>query len=247
MTELLSSLIVWPTLIAVAAVLLAGVVRGFSGFGAAMIMVPVLAALYGPVRAVPIALLLEMAVSLPLVPPAVRLVDWKRISLLLVSAGVAIPLGVWALRTLDEAVTRYILSAIVISAVILLATGFRYAGRPGIAPTIATGMASGAMNGLAGMAGPPVVFFYLSGSDGAATSRASFIVFFPVVDLFALAVFALAGAFAREGVILAAVLAAPFVLGGMIGARLFGKASDRFYRLVALTILAAIAVGTLLV
>ena len=247
MTDLLSPLIAWPTLIAVAAVLLAGVVRGFSGFGAAMIMVPVLAALYGPVRAVPIALLLEMAVSLPLVPPAVRLVDWKRISLLLVSAGVAIPLGVWALRTLDEAVTRYILSAIVISAVILLASGFRYAGRPGIAPTIATGMASGAMNGLAGMAGPPVVFFYLSGSDGAATSRASFIVYFAVVDLFALAIFALAGAFERDGVLLAALLAAPFVLGGMIGARLFGKASDRFYRLVALTILAAIAVGTLLI
>ena len=37
-----------------------------------------------------------------------------------------------------------------------------------------------------------------------------------MVDLFALAVFALAGAFEREGVILAAVLAAPFVLGGML-------------------------------
>ncbi len=246
MPDFLLPLLTWPTLIAVAAVLLAGVVRGFSGFGAAMIMVPVLAALYGPVRAVPIALLLEMAVSLPLLPPAVRLVDWKRILLLLVSAGAAIPLGVWALRTLDEAVTRYILSAIVITAVILLATGFRYTGRPGIAPTIATGLASGAMNGLAGMAGPPVVFFYLSGSDGAATSRASFIVYFAVVDLFTLAVFALDDAYERDGVVLAIVLAAPFVLGGLIGARLFGKASDRFYRIVALAILACIAVGTLL-
>ena len=247
MPEFLIPLVSWPTLIAAAAVLLAGVVRGFSGFGAAMIMVPVLAALYGPVRAVPIALLLEMAISLPLVPAAARIVDWRRILLLLLAACATVPLGVWALRSLDETLTRYILSAIVISAVILLATGFRYTGRPGIAPTLATGVLSGAMNGLAGMAGPPVVFFYLAGSDGAAVSRASFIIFFAVLDLFALAVFALAGAFERDGMILAAVLAVPFVIGGLIGARLFGKASDRFYRIVALVILSCIAVGTLLV
>jgi len=247
MPDFLIPLLTWPTLIAVATVLLAGVVRGFSGFGAAMIMVPVLAALYGPVRAVPIALLLEMAISMPLVPAAARIVDWKRILLLLLAACATVPLGVWALRNLDETLTRYILSAIVGFAVVLLATGFRYAGRPGVAPTLATGVLSGAMNGLAGMAGPPVVFFYLAVGQAAAVSRASFIVYFAVLDLFALVVFAVAGAFERDGVVLAAVLAVPFVLGGLIGARLFGKASDRFYRIVALSILACIAVGTLLV
>jgi uncharacterized membrane protein YfcA len=247
MPELLSPLISWPTLIAAATVLLAGMVRGFSGFGSAMIMVPVLAVLYGPLVAVPIALALEMAVSLPLVPPAAKLVDWRRISLLLVAACAAVPLGIWLLQNLDAAIVRYVFSAIIVAAVILLATGWRYTGRPGVAPTLATGLLSGVMNGIAGMAGPPVVFFYLAGSGAAATSRASFIVFFAVVDLFALLIFVLDGAFTSDGVILAAVLALPFVLGGLIGARMFGKASERFYRIVVLAILVAIAVGTLVV
>ena len=243
MPELLSL----PTLIAAATVLLAGMVRGFSGFGSAMIMVPVLAVLYGPLVAVPIALALEMAVSLPLVPPAAKLVDWRRIALLLVAACASVPLGIWLLRTLDASSVRYVFSAIIIAAVILLATGWRYTGRPGVVPTLATGLLSGVMNGVAGMAGPPVVFFYLAGSGAAATSRASFIIFFAVVDLFALILFALDDSFARDSVILTVVLAVPFILGGLIGARLFGKASERFYRNVVLLILLAIAAVTVLV
>jgi uncharacterized membrane protein YfcA len=243
MPELLSL----PTLIAAVTVLLAGIVRGFSGFGSAMIMVPVLAVLYGPVKAVPIGLVLEMAVSVPLLPAAARLVDWLRIGLLLVAACAIVPVGIWLLHSLEAGIVRWILSGFVLSGVLLLATGFRYRGRPGIAPTVATGMLSGLMNGLSGMGGPPVVFFYLAGSSGAAASRASFIIFFAVVDLFALVFFALSDSFARDSVILTAVLAVPFILGGVIGARLFGKASERFYRNVALVILAAIAIGSLLV
>lgn len=235
------------TLIAAAAVLLAGIVRGFSGFGSAMVMMPVLAVLYEPVRAVPLALLLEMAVSLPLMPAAARLVDWRHIGVLLLAACATVPLGIWLLRTLDAGLMRYIMSGIVIAAVALLATGWRYHGRPGIAPTLATGLLSGTMNGLSGMGGPPVVFFYLAGADGAARSRASFIVFFAVIDLFALIVFALADAYDGHGVLLAAVLCVPFVLGGLLGARLFGHAGERFYRVAALVILTSIAIGALLV
>jgi len=243
MPELLSL----PTLIAIATVLLAGIVRGFAGFGSAMIMVPVLAVLYGPVPAVAMAMLLEMAVSMPLVPKAVKLVDWGRISVLTIAACLAIPLGIWALRSVDAAIARYVFSGIIIGAVILLATGWRYQGRPGILPTLLTGVLSGVMNGFAGMAGPPVVFFYLAGNSGAAASRASFIIFFAVVDLVSLIGFAILGVYDAPMLLLTALIAVPFVLGGLIGARMFGRSGERFYRLVALAILAAIAVGTLLV
>ena len=55
---------------AVGAALLAGVVRGFSGFGSALILSPSLSALYGPEVAVPVALLLEFVLAGPFVPPA---------------------------------------------------------------------------------------------------------------------------------------------------------------------------------
>ena len=66
--------------------MLAGVVRGFSGFGSALILSPSLSALYGPAVAVPVALLLELVLSGPFVPPAARLVDRRR-TLLAVRRG----------------------------------------------------------------------------------------------------------------------------------------------------------------
>ena len=72
----------FPFLIAAAVAFIAGMVRGFAGFGAAMVMTPIFSALYGPAVGVPLCLLLEIAVGLPLLPRAVPLVDWRRIGLL---------------------------------------------------------------------------------------------------------------------------------------------------------------------
>src|SRR6516165_4106298 len=82
-----------PFLICVAVALVAGMVRGFAGFGAAMLMTPVFSALYGPEIGVSLCLMLEIVVALPLLPRAVAHVDWRRIGLLLTAAAVGVPLG----------------------------------------------------------------------------------------------------------------------------------------------------------
>ena len=86
MPELLSA----SFLVAAAVAVVAGMVRGFAGFGAAMMMTPVFSALYGPAVGVALCLLLEVAVAMPLVPGVVRLVDWRGIGLLLVGAAVIV-------------------------------------------------------------------------------------------------------------------------------------------------------------
>ena len=56
-------------------------VRGFAGFGAAMVMTPIFSAIYGPAVGVALCLLLEIVVAVPVVPGVVRLVDWRRIEI----------------------------------------------------------------------------------------------------------------------------------------------------------------------
>src|SRR5471030_2799230 len=72
-----------PFLIAAVVAAVAGMVRGFAGFGAAMVMTPVFSALYGPEVGIVLCMLLEIVVALPLLPRAVRHVDWRVIGLLL--------------------------------------------------------------------------------------------------------------------------------------------------------------------
>lgn len=221
-------------------------VRGFAGFGAAMLMTPVFSALHGPAVGISLCLLLEVAVALPLLPAAVRLVDWRQLGLLLVAAVVCIPVGTHVLTLSEPEPMRWAISAIVLVAVGLLASGWRYPGRPRPVATLAAGATSGFLNGLSGMAGPPIAFYYLAGQQTAAHVRANLTTYFVFVDLAAIAVFASRGLIGWDTGVQGLLLAPAVMLGGVVGERLFPLASERFYRGLALGLLVGVAIGALM-
>ncbi|UYN96761.1 MAG: sulfite exporter TauE/SafE family protein [Enhydrobacter sp.] len=232
--------------IAASVAVIAGLVRGFAGFGAAMLMTPVFSALYGPAVGVALCLLLEVAVALPLLPRALRYVDWRRIGLILAAATVGVPAGNFLLTRLDPEPMRWAISAIVLGAVALLASGWRYRGKPHVAATLGTGLSSGFLNGLSGMAGPPIAFYYLAGSETPTRVRANLTTYFVFIDLAAVVVFLARDLVGWTTMIEALFLAPAVVIGGLLGERLFPMASERFYRRLALLLLAGVAVGSLM-
>ncbi|MFO1081197.1 MAG: sulfite exporter TauE/SafE family protein [Reyranellaceae bacterium] len=225
---------------------IAGMVRGFAGFGAAMMMTPVFSALYGPAVGVVLCLLLEIVVALPVVPGVLALVDWRRIGLLLLGAATAVPVGTLVLTVAEPAAMRWAISAIVLAAVLLLASGWRFAGQPRRWTTLAAGASSGFLNGLSGMAGPPIAFYYLAGPETVTRVRANLTTYFVFVDLAALAAFAGRGLVGGGTLLQALALAPAVILGAVIGGKLFPLASEGFYRRLALGLLAGVAIGALI-
>ena len=225
---------------------IAGMVRGFAGFGAAMIMTPIFSAFYGPAVGVALCLFLEIAVALPVVPGVLGLVDWRRIGLLLVAAVVGVPFGNLVLTWSEPEPMRWAISAIVLGAVALLASGWRFSGKPRPATTLAAGVSSGFLNGLAGMAGPPIAFYYLAGQEDAAHVRANLTTYFVFVDLVAIATFATRSLIDWNTILLGLFLSPVVMLGGVLGARLFPLASESFYRRLALVLLVGVAIGVLI-
>jgi hypothetical protein len=65
------------------------------------------------------------------------------------------------------------------------------------------------------------------------------------VDVVALASFAVTGTLAARPLLIAVALAVPYLAAAGIGARLFGRASETFYRRLAVVILAAVAIVSL--
>ncbi|SJZ31991.1 hypothetical protein SAMN02745126_00291 [Enhydrobacter aerosaccus] len=233
-------------LIAAAVAVVAGMVRGFAGFGAAMLMTPVFSALYGPETGVSLCLMLEIVVALPLLPRAVAHVDWRRIGLLLVAAAICVPLGNITLTHVAPEPMRWTISAIVLTAVALLASGWRYHGKPRATSTLAAGGMSGFLNGLSGMAGPPIAFYYLAGKESVERVRANLTTYFVFVDLATLLVFVARDLVRWETGMRGIFLAPAVVVGGVLGERLFPLASERFYRYLALVLLVAVAIGSLI-
>jgi hypothetical protein len=225
---------------------IAGMVRGFAGFGAAMLMTPIFSALYGPETGVSLCLLLEIAVALPLLPRAVKYVDWRRIGLLMVAAVAGAPLGNFVLTRVSPEPMRWAISAIVLIAVGLLASGWRFHGQWRPPVTLGIGAISGFLNGLSGMAGPPIAFYYLAGNETVERVRANLTTYFIFVDGIALLVFASRGLVHWDTGVMGLCLAPTVIAGGLLGERLFPLASEKFYRRLALCLLVAVAIGSLI-
>jgi uncharacterized membrane protein YfcA len=230
---------------AVGVALLAGLVRGFSGFGSAMVLSPSLSALYGPEVAVPVALLLELALAVPFVPPALRLVDRRRIGVLCLAAALTVPIGAWLLVVVDAQALRWAICALVFAGVAVLAFGWRHPGRPHTATTAATGALSGLLGGSTGLSGPPVIFYELSVAQPIARIRANFMTYFAWVDVVALTAFAVSGTLAGTPLLLALALVVPYLAAAGVGARLFRHAGEGFYRRLALVVLVGVALVSL--
>src|SRR5215510_6738863 len=75
----------------------AGLVRGFSGFGSAMIFVPVASALTSPHTAVVMIFVCDTVLTVPLVIAAVRTCVWREVIPLAAGALATVPLGIWLL------------------------------------------------------------------------------------------------------------------------------------------------------
>ncbi len=177
----------------------AGVVRGITGFGGAMVMAPPLALLLGPQLAVPVILVLESVAAAPMLVQTRHRVQWKVIGAIILAACVTVPLGVLMLVAVDPTIIRRAIAITVIVFAIVLLRGWRYAGRPRLATSVGLGAVSGAMLGATSIGGPPVILYLLSGPDPIETTRANLTLYVAVSSLIGVAMLWQQGVFDAQG------------------------------------------------
>jgi uncharacterized membrane protein YfcA len=231
--------------LALAIAAIAGVVRGITGFGGAMVMSPPLALLLGPVLAVPVVLLLEGVVAAPMLVQTRRLVRWRLVLPIVATACLAIPLGAYALVSAEPQVMRRVIAAVVIVFCLALLSGWRYAGEQRLATGLGLGAVSGTLVGATSMGGPPVVLYLLAGPDPIETTRANLTFFVAAISVAGVAALWLASVLGSRGLVLAAVLAPGYCLGMAAGMRLFARFDDARFRQFTLVLMMAVSAAIL--
>ncbi|NKB57302.1 MAG: TSUP family transporter [Alphaproteobacteria bacterium] len=232
--------------IAVIGVFFAGLSRGFSDFGAALIVMPILSILYGPVPAVVMMTLMEVPATALLLPSFIRHANWGAVMPLGLASLVTIPLGGWILVSLDTEVLQRSIAILVLIFAALLATGWRYRRPPTMPVMLGVGGLSGLIGGAANMSGPLVVVFLLAGQNTAHQVRAGVMAYFSFSTLLRVAVYAWHGLYAVETLTLGAILTLPYLIGIWVGSRLFRGVSDRAFRILVLSLVAVMGVAALL-
>jgi uncharacterized membrane protein YfcA len=230
---------------AMAVAALAGVTRGFSGFGGAMVYMPLISAIYDPRIAAVTILLVDFVSATPFAIPEVRSCTWSEVTPLSIAMAVGLPIGTWLLLVLDPIVLRWFIAAVVLSLVPVLASGWRYHGAPRLPITAGVGLIAGVSAGAVLIAGPPVILYWLGGGHPAKTVRANLMVFFMICDVLLIAIFGYADLFAARPLALSVLLGIPFFIGMGAGSRFFHGASDRLYRAVGYAIILLAALTSL--
>ena len=114
-----------------AAVFLAGIVRGATGFGFSMIMIVLLTLFFPPAQVAPVILFWEVLASIGHLPFVYRQVHWKSLRWLALGVALGTPFGVYCLVSIPVDAMR-----LIINAVVLILTSMLYCGlRPKNAPT----------------------------------------------------------------------------------------------------------------
>ena len=230
----------------VLAVLLASLVRGYSGFGLSALVIASVAPVLPPAELVPVAMMLEVAATLVLLRQVWREVDRPLAGRLLLGAALGTPFGVAALARLPIDATRIGISLVVLAASILLWRGLRVSLKTRGGTAIGAGVLSGLVNGATGVGGLVIVLFFLSVSMRAAATRATMMIYLLLLGLYGVIVAQMEGLVTGDTWTRAALLCLPMAAGAAFGHRRFVQAEPESFRRFALVLLMVLALLGLL-
>lgn len=234
---------VWLAVAAIA-VVAGGFLRGFTGFGSALAIIPALAIVFDPRAAVAMHAVMEIPVILNLARDAIGKSRRATVGPMLLALMITTPIGAIALKTVDADTMRLVIAALVLSMVLLLAGRDRLAAFVGRRASLAAGAVGGLIQGASGVGGPPVVLALLARGDDPETARGNVVAVMSSMIAVSIVTFALYGLIDRE-VLVVGLLAAPLCLAATIAGRaVFRRTGGRDHRVLAL---ATISLSALLV
>jgi uncharacterized membrane protein YfcA len=219
------------------AILASGILRGFTGFGIGLAGVPLLALVAEPRLVVPSVMFLQIASGMQNLARDRRHVDIRLLLPLMPGALLGIVPGLWLLLWLSADVVRLGIGLLVVGTVLLLARGFTLAREPRRPTLLVMGAVSGVLNGLAAMAGPPMIALLFALRRPPEIIRATLAAYFLFTGCVGLAMALVQGVIRPNELWFALALLPALFLGLALGGRLFDGNFRRHYRKVGLALL----------
>src|SRR5580700_319800 len=216
-----------------------GTARGFSGFGSALIFMPLASSMAAPRLVAALLLIIDFVAAAPLIPNAWARADRRATAVMAFGALIGVPIGTYFLNRLDPVTTRWIISAFVFALLMLLLSGWRYRGREHAALSVGVGGLSGFCSGLAQTGGPPIVGYWLGRPIASIIARANILLFFGASDFFSAVSYAATGLITADSIKFAFMVGPVYGVGVWFGASLFGKASEQMFRAICYVLIAA--------
>lgn len=228
------------------AALVGGFMRGFVGFGAALVTIPVLSLAYEPRLAVAAMTVVGIPTLFQLLPEAIRSSERAIVGPISLAILLSAPLGTLVLVSISPAVMKIVISILVVIMVAMLMRGWRLESEVGRPILIASGIAGGLIQGSAGVGGPPVVAVILSRPGTPTQQRGNVLALMTAVSVSSLIPLLYFGLFTRQAIATGLLLLPIYGGSILLGSRYFAYGGARHFRSAALATLAVIGAATLI-
>lgn len=231
-------------MIVVAAVFMAGLIRGFAGFGLSAIVMASVAIIIPPIELIPMCYLLEGAASLAMFRGGIANANMSIVWALVVCSAIGVPIGLFATTNIDIELSRKLALTLILS--LTLAQFFRL--RPRILSTrkglYLSGVTAGIATGLASVGGMVIALYVLASEAPPRQMRASLVMYLCIGMVTSLVYLIGYDVMSMQAVWRGVLLSPVVLLGVFLGIWLFRPAYEHLYKVACLTLLTLLsAVG----
>jgi len=211
-------------------VFVASIIRGFNGFGFSATCISGFSFILPAIEIVPIILILEVIISIFMVPYIWNKIDWNFVLKLLVGIAIGSPIGLYLLKHLSPDTTHLSVCVLVIFFSFLLMRGYVNRKINNDYGKFFTGIISGTLNGLTTLGGMPVALFLLIISIQPAVIRGSLAALFFLTDVYAFILSFFGGIVDMTTIYRTLPLIIILPIGVFIGDKFFVKSKEDLYR-----------------
>jgi uncharacterized membrane protein YfcA len=220
---------------------LAGIVRGFSGFALSAMVMATAIIILPPIELIPMLWWLEMSASLLMLKNGWAEADRPMAYGLVIAAMIGWPIGLWLTLSLPVETSK----ALALSVIVVLATTqlakLKLTFLASKAGLYGTGIAAGIASGVAHVGGMVVAFYVLAANQPARVMRASLVLYLFLGSATSMVVLLLFGVMDFSGISRGLVFALPTMFGVLLGQRLFTERLSAYYRPFCLILLIGLA------
>ena len=223
-------------------VFIASIIRGFNGFGFSATCISGFSFILPAIEIVPIILILEVMISVFMIPYVWNKIDWNFVFKLLIGITLGSPIGLYLLKYLSPDTTHLYVCLIIIFFSLLLMKGYSNKNINNDLSKILTGVISGTLNGLTTLGGMPVALFLLITSIQPVVIRGSLAALFFLTDIYAFILSYFGGIVDMVTIYRTIPLIIVLPLGVFIGNKFFIKSKEQLYRKVVFYFLIIISI-----
>lgn len=227
-------------------VMISSIAQGITGFGFALLAVPLLSLIMPFGQVVPIVVGLSLFSNLVMILKLYQHVELKKIWLLIVFGFIGIPIGGYILLVIEAVILKVLVGLFIFVFAILLLRKITFPIRNEYLAFPIVGILSGLLNGSISASGPPLVLFLTNQGKDQQVFKANLAFYGVFLNISTMVVFFMNGTLSRDVIELIVQLLVIMIVGTVIGMVVAKKIDKDMFRKLVIYLLLVSSVWMIL-